>query len=127
MFGVLAVSWFLTVGVVPVQYERVEKAQTIEITSRNVSTVAEIGLSAMAFDRLEIYGSVETFQFKSMDSAYFIPYRADYTFGARFRLIDGVTLGVNHYCNHPVDGPLIKNTYQGGETQFTLTFSGGGK
>lgn len=128
MFEFLAVSWFLTFGLVPYQYERVDVSKTIEVTKENISTVAEIGISSKAFNRLELYGSVETFQFKKPDSLYFMPYRADYTFGARFRLLDGLTLGFSHYCNHPVDyGSRIKYTYQGGETQLTITFSGGSK
>lgn len=128
MFEFIAVSWFLTFGLVPYQYERVDVSKTVEVTKENISTVAEIGISAKAFNRLEVYGSVETFQFKELDSFYFIPYRADYTFGARFRLLDGVSLGFSHYCNHPVvSGDNKKYDYFGGETQLTITFSGGSK
>ncbi len=125
MFGFIVVSWFLTLGVVPLQYEQVDNLQTLQITQQNMSTVATLGLSAKMFDHFELYGSVETFQFKIPDELYFSPYRADYTFGARFYIVNGITLDFSHYCNHPVDGGgPYKNKYQGGETKLSVTFSG---
>lgn len=126
MFKVLAFSWFLSVGLVPYQYEQVGKETVQDITGGNVSTVAELGLTATAFDRLDVFTTIETFQTKHPDTLYFKPYRSDYTFGLSFRLIDGLTIGASHYCNHTVlSGPVPANIYAGGETQLTVTISGG--
>jgi hypothetical protein len=125
MSNFLVFSWFLTLGFVPLQYENVGKEQVQLITEKNPSTVAELGLSVLVFNRFELYTSMENFQNKSPNFVYFYPYRIDYTFGMKFRIIDGITLEAKHYCNHPViSGTEIAPLYQGYETQFTITFSG---
>lgn len=114
-------SWFLTLGFVPIQYDQVNK-ERLNISN---STVAELGLTATAFNKLEIYTSIENFQIKSDNTLYFNPYRVDYTTGLKYKVITGVTLEAKHYCNHMIYTNLFTDDlYVGGETQITITFSG---
>jgi hypothetical protein len=71
MFEFLLFSWFLTVGIVPEQYDQVAKNR-VSITSEQVATVAELGLSATAWDRLTVSTTIENYQYKG-DGLYFNP------------------------------------------------------
>ena len=97
MFSFIAFSWFLSLGLVPLQEDCVNGNK---VSINTVSTVAEIGVSATMWDRLTVGGSVENYQLFS--TGYYTPYRVDYKFFATFTVQKGVTLNFMHECDHPV-------------------------
>lgn len=99
MFSFIALSWALTFGVVPVQTDWVG-TETAAI--HDISSFATLEVSALAWDRFRVFGSVETYQYLNSGKISFSPYRADYVFGAELIVTDNVLIGVEHECDHPV-------------------------
>ena len=127
MFNFIIVSWFLTFGIVQVQYDTIDDTIS-NLDSNRLATVAEIGISANAWNRLTISGSIENYQYKENKDIYFVPYRIDYKIGASFKVIEGLTIDFDHYCDHPVlSGSKNAYSYSSGETKLTFTLSGSTK
>lgn len=127
MFGVIAVSWFLVLGWVPVQ-EDITPQKTYGLDKDYVATVAEIGLTAKVGNRLTLSGSWENFQYAGPAATGLCPYRANYKAGASFKIVEGMTLNVSHECDHPVifwrEG-YADNKYQNLQTMVFIRFEGG--
>jgi|GEM_PF-4169717 len=130
MLGVIAVSWFLSLGYVPMQDAFLGNVKET-IPSGNIATVADLGLKAR-FESITVYGSIENYQFVGVGDnlGYFMPYRADYTFGVSVKIADGVSINLAHECDHPVifktDGSMT-SSYMSAETKIFIRFEGGEK
>lgn len=126
--GAIAISWFLTIGYVPMQ-DACLYGQMESLPSNKVATVAELGLRAR-LDRVTVYGAIENYQFVGVAdrAGYFMPYRADYKIGLSIRIADGVELFVEHECDHPVlynSTCVPSSTFIMDETRIAIKFSGG--
>jgi len=122
----LLVSWFLSFGYVPSQTDTIGIAVSKLDTSR-IATVAEIGLSFNAFDRLSVYGSIENFQYIA-PSGMFYPFRADYKAGIELEVTKNFSILAEHTCDHPVsftNEPYSKARYLSSETKITVRISVG--
>jgi hypothetical protein len=122
MFSFVVFSWFLSLGVVPQQFDCVNRHYT-EISS--VTTSAEIGISATMFDHLTISGSMENYQ--GFAGGFFSPYRVDYKFALSFLVHKGITLNFAHECDHPVSSNtkgIIEYNYYANSTKIFVTFCG---
>jgi hypothetical protein len=129
MFEFIAVSWFLTLGWVPLQEDYVGSRRDI-IDENRIATVAEIGLTATMFERLTLSGSIENYQYVGEDSSagYFNPYRVDYKASANIRITDHVSISAAHECDHAILTRTREEgrpRYQSGETIVSVTFKGG--
>jgi hypothetical protein len=125
MFGFIAISWALSFGLVPLQTDNVQKSSVV---IEKCATFAELEVSAIAWDCLRVFGSVETYQFFQGENFTFSPYRADYIFGAEFIFNENIRIGVDHECDHPVASGAYLNTgiyessynYLSGETRVYI-------
>jgi len=125
MFQFLVFSWALTMGFVPQQQDCVNSSM-VQIDSTKIATVTSLDIGVIAWDRLEIYTKVETFQYLCQDSIGFAPYRADYTFGINYSPSKVVTFGLMHECDHAIVSTInLSNNdymtdykYARGETQM---------
>lgn len=130
--SIFALSWFLTLGYVPEQMTALRENGTVivqQIEGERIASVAELGFTITAWDRLTIGGSIENYQDVNTIVSY-RPYQADYKARISLRVIDGVTLAVDHECDHPVESdarlPDSVRLY-GHSTCISLTLSGSTK
>jgi hypothetical protein len=120
----LVMSWFLTLGIVPQQTECCNGQYCSPVLP---STVAEIGLSATAFDHLILSTSMENYQTKG-DNLTFNPYRIDYKFSAGVRINDNVSVWFDHECDHPVlSGNIVKYDYRSEMSKLYIKLEGSTK
>ena len=131
MFQFIAVSWFVTLGWVPLQEDYIGSRRAV-LDENKVATVAEIGIDATVFDRLTLSGSMENYQYIGTGSSagYFNPFRIDYKASATLKISDHVSITAAHECDHPVitsSHDDLQNIYQKGETIVSVTFRGGDK
>ena len=130
MLGVIAVSWFLSLGYVTMQDVTIKGIRET-IPSGQIATVADLGLKER-FESITVYGSIENYQFIGVGDrlGYFMPYRADYTFGVAVELAEGISLNFAHECDHPVifitDGSMA-SSFLSAETKIFIRFEGGEK
>jgi hypothetical protein len=120
----LVLGWFLTFGLVPDQAEALGASYQALLPDQ-VATVAEIGLNATAWGLVNVYGSIENYQYKGPGLS-FCPFRADYKIGASISA-HGLTIGIDHECDHPViwsweEGEM--NTFGYGETRIYIKIQG---
>lgn len=80
MFNAIVLSWFLTLGWVPNQYEFLGPS-SLEINAGDLASTANMGFSVSFDDRLTIHTDIKSYQFSIPKSLYFAPYRVDYTIG----------------------------------------------
>jgi len=124
MFQFLAITWFVTVGWVPLQDEIIgTKEASLKIG--RVATVAELGFSADIFDRVNFSTSMESYQYINTDGGYFNPYRIDYKAALTFHLTRHVSLALAHECDHPVistQEDRYKGLYTSSETIVAITW-----
>lgn len=117
----LIVTWFLAFGWVPEQGNKVNGSLE-ELEAGRTATVASLGLEALAWDRLSVYGTIDNYQY--YDAEIFLdPYRVDYVIGTRLQLTKALSFEARHECDHPVRGGTL-TTYKGSETSFTLRVQG---
>lgn len=124
MFGSLIIGWFLSFGYVPQQTECINN-KFIEISTKDMATVAEIGLSA-EYSPFKIYGSIENYQFFSGKQTFY-PFRADYKIGLEITIMHGMTLIAEHECDHPVvsgTNGIARFNYLSQETRIVVRFDG---
>ena len=124
MFNAIVISWFLSVGWVPLQTEMVDHS-TFRINPDMTATMTEIGLSVTFDDRLKVFTEMDNYQYKDKDSLYFLPYRIDYTFGSTLDINKYISVTATHTCIHDV----IYNRhqpkgYQENETKVYATIHG---
>jgi hypothetical protein len=123
----LVLSWALTVGYVPAQYEILTSplnTDTVEnLRSGLIATSAELGVNAEILKHFRLSASCETYQYLMPELFGFAPYRADYVFGAAI-FADNIELGLRHECDHGVNSGPIEGHYASLETQFYLKISG---
>ena len=101
MLSFLVLSWALSFGYVPDQVDSLQGLIVMADQNRFASFVTVEG-GVTAWDRIHIYGSVETYQYLVSDSISFAPYRADYIAGADVYITDWLSAGIVHECDHPV-------------------------
>jgi len=103
MFSFIVISWFLNFGYVPQQCCAINQ-NVAEISTDQVNTVLELGLSAKLWDRLTISGSAENFQtFFHEDKRFgFSPYLVNYKISASFDFTKNMQFVVSHECIHPI-------------------------
>jgi len=113
MVSWLVLSWALSFGYVPEQFNAVDYSYQ-EVGMESMSTVMKIGLDANLFNRVTIFTDVENFQtpIKKSVAPAFDPYRIDYTIGARLRISDSVSITAVHECDHPVSSTMNVKTGQ---------------
>lgn len=129
MFEFIAVSWFLTLGWVPLQEDYVGYHRAV-LDDTKIATVAELGLNAKFFDRLTLSGSMENYQYIGQDTnaGYFLPFRIDYKASANLKITDNVSINAYHECDHPVvtnSRDDLKSVYRSSETIISVTIRGG--
>lgn len=124
MFQFLAITWFVTVGWVPLQDETIgSKAACLE--HGRVATVAELGFSADVFERLTFSASMENYQYVSTSRGYFSPYRVDYKAALTLRVTENISITAAHECDHPIYSETkdkSKPLYMSGETIVSVTW-----
>jgi len=129
MLSFLVLSWSLSFGYVPTMLDAVG-VKTAEIDKQEINTYAAIGLSLTAWDRLTLSTSINNYQTYNPDSKLFNPFRVDYKAGIEFRILDGMTLEINHECDHTVLSSFTKPIYYPygkSQTIMSVTFSGTSK
>jgi hypothetical protein len=99
--GWIVLSWALTVGSVPQQYQEINFIPNNNIQTAYPSTMAEVELSAEILNHLKLWGSVKTFQYLHLNEMYCSPYRSDYAVGISIynKIME---IGIRHECDHPV-------------------------
>jgi hypothetical protein len=121
------VSWFLAFGWVPLQYESVAYSN-IELNSKYVATVAQIGLEATISERFHVFGDVENFQYFNKEDPQtggaFKPYRVDYSFGASFYFNKWISIEARHECDHIVKNAMSRQGYESSETKVIVKITG---
>jgi hypothetical protein len=125
MLTAFVMSWFLTVGFVP-DMQDTSKGRLSEIDTEYVATVAEIGLSVTAWDRLTLSASMENYQY-FVGEASFKPFRIDYKAGAYFKISENITVCAEHECDHPVSyrtNGQLDYDYLSNQTRFSVTIKG---
>lgn len=120
----LVFSWFIMLGYVPDHVDSIYEGLRVKSVESNKSFVTTLGVEASIFEHMKLWGSVETYEYSTGDSAYFLPYRSDYMFGAAI-YADGVEIGVKHECDHGVEYTNIPLPWYGSyETQVYLKIGG---
>lgn len=117
-------SWFLTFGFVPEMIDTVHGASS-EISNDQIATMAKIGVSA-ELKKLNLYSSVQTYQYIDSHGTGFLPYRADYCIGLSYT-VSMVTFSVLHECDHPVlsyTNSRVEYPYISSKTFISVTIKG---
>lgn len=123
----LILSWALTLGFVPsVDNSIINGLQVTGIGYSNVLE-AQLDVSAVILGHLRLEGSAETYMLPPSDGWTFLPFRADYTFGAA--LFSGnFEVGLRHECDHGIEYTNdILPWYGSSETLVYVKITGGSK
>jgi hypothetical protein len=123
-FGVCLISWFLTLGYVPLMNDTV-RTDRAGIDTAEFNTVAEIGLRADIW-RFSVHTSWASYQSNIAGTLYFAPFRADFRVGADFTVTRNILISFNHECDHAVySNTYNRYPYGMNATSISITFHGG--